>query len=283
MINRPYEWSEFEKWSRLTKLWINYLPPSKPSLYDLNIYKALIRKYCLQINGMKALVLGATPELRDLLFELKADVSVVDRNPYMIEEMTRIRIYKNHEAVYIDDWFKYLPKNKYSFNLIVSDLTQSNIPYDMHDEFYQLVSNSLIPGGIFIDRMYTYRDNSKLYSATEEFVRFSKNPAINLLSLNELFINCFVASDLVAKLGRIDTHQIFMAMRNMDNPILNKYAEQVEEFLAPDGAVWYCGKDWRKVSNIYFNHFKPIVEIQSKVPAYKGIPCILVTTPKTHR
>ena len=274
------EHSQIQKWSQLAKLWMNYLPPSRPSLKDLIIYKTEIRTHFAELNKVQALVLGATPELRDLLGELKTNVTVVDQNPYMINEMTRIRIYNNCESIIVDDWFDFLSKRKESFNLVVSDLTQSNIPYDKHEVFYKLISEVLVPGGIFIDRVYTYRDNSNLYTANNEFLCFSRNPSINLLSLNDLFVKCFLASDLVANSEKIDTDEITSAMRSLGNLVLDKYANLIEEYLAPRGAIWYCGKHWMNISKKYFFHLNLLKDIPNEEPMYKNIPHILISTPK---
>lgn len=273
--------SEIEKWSNIAKRWTNYLPPFRPTTNDLKLFQEITLTHLSSHLKINALVLGATPELRDLLFMLGASITIVDQNPRMVEAMSGLRVYTGHEDIYIDDWFQFLPTRKQSFDLIVSDLTQGNIPYDKQEDFFRLISEALVPGGLYIDRAFTFRDRSRLYIADEEFNRFSEMPVINIASINEMFYNCFCASDLLFRLGTVDVHAIYSHMRNeLKSDVLKKYATLMNEYLAPEATVWYYGKDWNEVSKIYFRHLHLITEIPNHEEAYRGIPFILASNPK---
>ena len=77
--------------------WAKTLPPSRPSRGDLDIYRKLISKYKEKKRPVKALILGATPELRDLLAYFKFEVTVADINPAMIQAMTSLKKSKSRE------------------------------------------------------------------------------------------------------------------------------------------------------------------------------------------
>lgn len=274
-------WSELEKWSELARRWTNYLPPFRPTVNDLKLFQDIIFNHFKDGMKINAMVLGATPEFRDLLYQLGASVTVVDQNPKMIEAMSRLRVYQSHEDIYIDDWFRFLTTKKRSFNLILSDLTQGNIPYIKQEEFFRIIAEALVPNGIFVDRAFTFRDRSKLYSADDEFMLFSELPVINLASINEMFFKCFCASDLMFELGMVDVQKIYALMRSKyNNPVISKYAMQMNLFLAPEATVWYYGKDWNQISQAYFRHLRLIAEIPAQEAVYRDIPFLLVSTPK---
>lgn len=239
------QFNEKMKWSELSKLWLNILPPFRPNSKDLMEINGLITKHLQRKNNQNALVLGATPEFRDLLFKLNFKVVVVDQHPAMIQAMDSIRAYNNEEDIYGDDWFNFLPKNINRFDIILSDLTQGNIEYERQKLFYENIGNALKKNGLFIDRVLTYHNRNVLYNYNEEFKRFSESPSINLLSLNEMLFKCFTASELPFRFGKIDMRQLYEFVKNeYDNPVLNKYIHFMNILIAPEGIIWYYAKDW---------------------------------------
>lgn len=275
----PRTISEMKKWSQLAKKWIYYLPPARPSTQDVASFRRIIRENLGQIPKPKALVLGSTPEFRDLLFEERATISVVDKNPHMIKEMNRLRVYKNPETLYVDDWFHFLPAHSHSFDLILSDLTQGNIPYPKQEEFYRIISQALVPGGVFADRFLIYRDLNKLYRADIEFKGFAKS-AINLFTLNEMLFKCFLGSDLTHKWQVCHFEQFYKYMqKNYSSPVLEKYITLMKKFLGSGAIVWHYGKDWAEISNVYFKYLKLVSEIPDTESVLRGIAIIMVSKP----
>ena len=69
-------WKEFAaRWERY------YTPPGRPSKQAINTYKEFTSKAIAgAARQPRTLVLGSTPELRDLLQELKCQVAIVDIN-----------------------------------------------------------------------------------------------------------------------------------------------------------------------------------------------------------
>jgi len=195
--------------------------------------------------------------------------------------MNKLRAYTNPENIIIGDWFDVLPRNKRTFDIILSDLTQGNVPFSQHADFYGLISDALTANGIFIDRLFVFRDRSQLFRADEELKHYSEMSVMNLSVLNEIFFKLCVASDLVFEQGMSDLHTFYSLLENhYNNPILRKCAELMEEYLAPDGAIWYFGKFWDEISPVYFQKLNLISESTDTESFYKGIPCILASKPK---
>ena len=59
--------SQSKEWKKIASVWKDILSPSRPSLGDIRIYDKFIKQEIKKRKLLKALILGATPELRDLL------------------------------------------------------------------------------------------------------------------------------------------------------------------------------------------------------------------------
>jgi len=72
--------------TQFAKKWRKTLPPARPSRGELRVYNQIVKSLSPQIKT--ALILGATPELRDLLARQKIKISLVDFNINMIKAMS---------------------------------------------------------------------------------------------------------------------------------------------------------------------------------------------------
>lgn len=269
----------FEKWTELAGKWMYYIPPGRPSRGDIDCFREIIKSFFGNSKNLNALVLGATPEFRDLLSELGATVSLIDKNPYMVSAMNFLRVYQNPEAVIIDDWFEALPKHTRKYDLILSDFTQGNIPYAKQKTFYKLIAGALMPGGLFIDRVLTYRDPNRLYNADKEFDDFAACP-INLLHINDMFYKCFFASNWVYKWKRVNLKKTYFLMKKKKNPVISKYADIMEKLMGSGEIIWYYGKDWAEIKKSYFCHLQLIKEVPHTGTVYEDFVFIIASTAK---
>lgn len=140
-------WAKIKKseWRMFVENWKEIRPPWKPSMERVKIYRQLIKKY---VKGDKALVLGATPEIRDLLAELKFNVTLLDINPEMVKAMTYLRKTKSKEKVVIDDWLTGNPGSEY--DLVIGDSNVCNLLPEYYGKFFKQINGLLKDEGIFI-------------------------------------------------------------------------------------------------------------------------------------
>lgn len=262
------------KWRKLAPLWMNYLPPFRPSVNEILFIKGIIGSY--PTTNRKALVLGSTPELRDLLSELNISVTVVDMCQDMISEMSKLRAYNSYEEVIVSDWFDYLASNKNKFDFIVSDLTNSNIPHDKQGLFYSLISSALNADGCFIDRIFKITD--ECYNAEDEFFKFSSLPVVNLERLNIMHFKCFTASD-ICKIGEsIDIMKFFdFLKKDINNPVINLYEFLMNVMIVPRNSVWYDGISWDEIEEKYTKKLKIVKSFNDDTFDLLKIPTILVS------
>lgn len=106
-------------WEEIAKRWYLGIPPWRPSKDDIGIYKKLCGK---KLKG-NVLILGATPELRDLVSPLCNQLTLVDMSPAMIERTTLLLKHPSHsnEIRIQGDWCTSLLPNN-SFDLVVGDM-----------------------------------------------------------------------------------------------------------------------------------------------------------------
>ena len=103
--------------SQFAKKWQKTLPPARPSRGELRVYNQILKNLSPRIET--ALILGATPELRDLLSHHKIKVSLVDFNINMMKAMSLLKKRKTKEEIYLADWRKKFTDLK--FDLVVGD------------------------------------------------------------------------------------------------------------------------------------------------------------------
>jgi len=139
----PWNYTDFKIWNKLA-------PPWRPSNKDISNYKTVIS----QFKPKETLVLGSTPEIRDLLCSLKTKVSLVDSSLSMVEQMEKLMKKKNSKEKWlIDDWQK-VDISKGSFDLIIGDLVLRLIPYKKQERFLRKINYLLKRGGVFVTRVH---------------------------------------------------------------------------------------------------------------------------------
>ena len=227
---------------------------------------------------VKALVLGATPELRDLLAAVGAEVTVVDSNDVMVQAMTRLRRTATPETTVVADWLEFLPTTPASFDLILSDFTQGNIEPSDQVRFYECIAHALTPKGLFIDRVVTYREPSKLYAVSRELPLFEELP-VNLATLNDMLVRCVFATDMTYEFKRIQMSRSYAFMREW-SPTAGRLADMLDRYIASGSLCWHYGEDWQTVSERYYAQLKPVEEIPHLGSSYEGHVYIIATETK---
>lgn len=185
----PWNYTDFKIWNKLA-------PPWRPSNKDISNYKIVIS----QFKPKETLVLGSTPEIRDLLCSLKTRVSLVDSSLNMVEQMEKLMKKKNSKEKWlIDDWQK-VDISKGSFDLIIGDLVLRLIPYKNQEKFLKKISLFLKKDGFFITRIHNIDEQLQSTSPEkiiQDIVGLYKSKKISIkeaeglviLRLNDKFTN----------------------------------------------------------------------------------------------
>jgi len=117
--------------------WQSLCPGIKVVAAALWFWEEKIKQILKKKKEIKALVLGVTPEIRDLLAEYNIDTVCLDNNSLMAKAMDRLVKKKNlKEKIIIGDWLN-MPFPEKHFDLIISDCPQDNLPYGKFDLLFE--------------------------------------------------------------------------------------------------------------------------------------------------
>ena len=171
------------------KNWKYICEPHLPSLCDIYNYDKLIQGVIMHKKEPKIVVLGSTPNLRDLMYKYKltheAQIICLDVNEDMNKKMTEMLLYKNPQEIFLKiDWLS-LPFGNNSIDLVVADfMGASSIEDKNKHKFYSEIQRVLKEDGGFVCREPVITENLfKDISVEGEFNKF-----INLVKKGEIQI-----------------------------------------------------------------------------------------------
>lgn len=143
-------------WGKLSHIWGRLKPLLRPSGGELRIYEKHVRNLALRRNP-QALLLGATPELRDILAKYNLKVTMIDINPEVVKAMTTLRKRRGgREKIIIGDWLDIphlIKKEKY--DLILGDHPLGLIRIRNWDKFLKGLTSVLKPDGYVLLNIVT--------------------------------------------------------------------------------------------------------------------------------
>lgn len=161
--------------SRLVNFWRSYVPPCRPSRFELDLCKNELHKIRVAIGDRapRLLILGSTNEYRDFAFEERCEIVVADNSKVFHEAISEDRRYKNsRETVHVVAW-EDMDFNC-EFDLVVGDLVIGNVKPDRTTQFVANVHRCLKPGGVFITKSFFF-DQTRLRDLSATFRTFEEN------------------------------------------------------------------------------------------------------------
>jgi hypothetical protein len=227
--------------------WHLMLPPSRPSARYLDFVRTYVERAPRQAQ---IAVLGSTPELRDLCVEAgQPNVHVLERSSAFHAACSQLLVYDNpRETLHLGDWLEVLPSMSTSFDLILSDLTLGNVPYERRSEFFSGISGALRPSGFFLDKVLTHPRSPVPLDALDEKYR---SAPFNLQTLNDFSNEYFFLSELTTD-GTVDIQRFhgILASRFKTAPRLRRLLEESLQLVTANG-VWHYGRPWQEVQRTY--------------------------------
>jgi len=250
-------WDSHEAWHLM-------LPPGRPSVDHLATFRRVINRASKFPRTVG--ILGSTPELRDLCARLGImHVWVIDRNSRFHESMNRLRLLRAApETVIIADWIDALTALVDTFDLLLSDLTLGNLPYERRRSFFRSVAASLKPGGLFVDRVLTNQAPAHLLADLDKKYR---SLPYNLISINSFMHEYFFLSELTTSFREVNVRaftEILQARWNeTGDEALHIFLTDALQLTTPD-AVWHYGKPWMQVAVDYAPELRRLETIPEK-------------------
>lgn len=166
---------------KIADMWEKIPAEGRPIPVHLNFWENKFKKIIAEKKDIKALILGVTPEFRDLLSKYKTDTICLDINPLAPEAMFLLSKERRNpnEKIVIGDWLK-MPFADESFDVVLADCPHDNLPYLTVSPFFKEVNRVIKKGGYwFLASVYfrgyqegitldeyieMYRDNVKNFS-----------------------------------------------------------------------------------------------------------------------
>lgn len=168
-----------EYWLNTARNRYKMKPPVRPSAADLKIYDQFLRDAVRNQKTAKILVLGATPELRDLAAKYTKEVTVVDVNLEMILAMTKLMRKKNPSEIWVKTSWLSMPLSHNYYDVILGDGVVNNVAWSEVNIFWKHLAEVLKPNGKFVTRILFYippKISSRIASEIMEHIRKRRGP-----------------------------------------------------------------------------------------------------------
>jgi len=180
-----------EGWTKISEEWGRVMSPDRPSRYEIEIYEDYIQKIVNKSKKkVRALILGATPELRDLLAKYDIDVTIVDINSDMINAMSQLLEYSNgQEKVVVSNWLE-IPLKSDSFDVVLCDHGVCHIPFEKWEAFFAEQARLLKKGGHLIKNIVTLEQNET--RDVQDMVDTFKNNVFTREDKNYYYWSCII-------------------------------------------------------------------------------------------
>lgn len=241
IIDKKMNWDLMNTWELV-------LPPSRPSLEQLNRIRAIVN--CVSRNNPVA-VLGSTPEFRTVLCELGfRNIYIFEKNRNFYDKMTKLIAFSITTEHFVEgDWLNTLENYQNYFSVILSDLTMGNVPYENRRKFYADINNALTKEGVYVDKILTHNIFLDVKQLIEEY---SIMP-INLLTANQFNCQMLFCSELLKINNLVDSTAFYNYLEDcIDKEWMHKLIE-LTELITPRDGIWYYGKVQSEIENDYLS------------------------------
>lgn len=248
-----------EKWRQMANLWSKFTKPGRPSKDDLRNYHKLIEISLKNIALPSIVLLGATPELRDLLFkfgERKIKISCVDMTKDMYKAMNKFVKYRNKRERFIkSNWLEMSKKIKNeSVDLVIGDFVIGNVG-GYEEKFFREIKKILKPPGNFITRAhYLSKKTRRINDFYKELKRLSKMVADKKLLFQEA--SSYFANNLLFYTGQEEKeHKVSLSF-------LGEQIRLLENQIKLNGNIYEkmvlntFKNSWWKIKDKYWTNYK---------------------------
>jgi len=259
-----------QPWKAFAKRWEKYYtPPGRPSKQAINVY----RKYAKEaLKGLRrkprGLIFGATPELRDLLTEMKFEVTIIDINMEMILAMSELTKKKNPEEIIIKSNWLASPLASNYYDVVLGDLVLSNIIPERQAKFLNEIIRILKSKGYWITRFEVVPNDWPFDDFNNLLNKFSKIPWHKNRPMELLFLllnNAWNPKTNIGYLRRVkswmEKYKVKEGKYKHPNEKVTKCLNLIWEMWKPMEKQWVFRREKDTVKQLlpYFKIIKKIV------------------------
>jgi len=139
--------------NNIARAWKYIVPPARPALSELVIFDEYLSKFD---RGSRMLILGSTPEFRDLGYLHKFSTSVVDYNEQNFHILKEQMKHPSNEKLIVGDWREMDFKEE--FDIVLGDLSLNYVPVEDRPVVFENIRKALARDGVSLQRMWTRKD-----------------------------------------------------------------------------------------------------------------------------
>ncbi|GEM_PF-2512988 len=171
-------------WKQIADMWnVYFTPPSRISAGEIEKYAEWLKQINPEKKPLNVLVLGATPELRDILNGLGYKTTIIDINLEMILAMNSVLKTKNPDEIIVKaNWLENPLQDGY-FDVVLGDAVLPNIPWKEREHLLSEVKRLLKPSGTFLTRSFCVPREKPFANIDELLEHFSGKKPTNKTSL----------------------------------------------------------------------------------------------------
>ncbi|MFA5051286.1 MAG: class I SAM-dependent methyltransferase [Patescibacteria group bacterium] len=237
---------KIEAWKKFVETWAKLTSPGRPSSGEIKIYEKFAQPI-LKKKSIQILVLGSTPEIRDMLAKYKnAQITLIDLNFEMTFAMTSLM--RKKQAAKNETWLRSnwltapLPKNY--FDLIFGDFVICNVPFKFQPQFLNNIKEWLKPNGFFITRCDGYKAEYKKISSQQFCDIFTDKP------VNQKTVNLFWEVGIYF-LGKADKDKMIQPKifyQQINKYLKNHPNQKISAILRKGGILYPLNTNWHLLS-----------------------------------
>jgi hypothetical protein len=138
----------------LAELWERFPPPIRPSKNIVKLFHIFVQLTQVGIGKTpKVLLLGSTPELRDLCNKLNISLTIVDYSKDNFDAQTRLLTLPIYDENFVEqDWRNMRLKEQ--FDLVLAESSINVIPQKGVSSMLKRVREHMKPGALFISKTW---------------------------------------------------------------------------------------------------------------------------------
>jgi len=275
-----------EPWFEFAKTWKKTYPPARPSQKNILDYEKFLKEAVKsKKKEIKILLLGSTPELRDLFAKYKnIEVTLVDVNMDMILAMTELMEKKARNEIWIKSSWLTVPVSHNYYDAVFGDYVTGNLPRKKLASLFEKIETILKPGGYFITRFFSYLAPGKVFDFDRFILKMSKKKITDRLINNLWCIGVFCFGGANKNGDKIvGTGRFFQGMKKLalkDKKVSELYQAALK--IIPEHKYWSYGHAWADDKKLIEKHF--VIEksaMDDYFPIYKYFSRIYKLKAKT--
>ena len=230
---------------KMALAWKRFLPPARPSLAELKIYEKYIKS--LLKKDKEVLILGLTPEFRDLILKYQGSPVCLDTNPRIYQALTRLLKRKGKEKLIVGDWTE-IPKLKIKkkYFLIIGHQSFNMIPLRRWEKFLKGLKTILDPQGKIITTVTVFLSQDKKIKTLDGFLRYRKlkqpRPPLFTEVMKYLVIGSYNFFKRHPSMKDLRQRIEYLFKKGLIN---KKEKEEIKKIIPPSDLVLYLpSRDW---------------------------------------